>query len=206
MDNTYLHERLEQILAEKELALQALSKYKSMLDNKRSKGTAKLGNSAGMVVSQKQVQELLGKSFPTNNPNAEAALSDLKSLCHALLEALQDKSLAFTHQKRGNKILASRITELEKRLETTEGVCMPAFSSQLLLQGYSSAHVDKDLERIDLETEGNSLPSTESEETILQDGHQNGFENDLSDDLPSDLQKLVQQALQDIKDESLKPS
>lgn len=52
------------------------------------------------------------------------------------------------------RILASRISELEQRLESTEGVCVPAFPSQLLLQGYSSAHVDKDLERILIEDRG----------------------------------------------------
>lgn len=46
------------------------------------------------------------------------------------------------------RILAERISELEQRLETAEEVCVPAFPSQILLQGYSSALVDKDIERI----------------------------------------------------------
>lgn len=38
-------------------------------------------------------------------------------------------------------MLASRITELEHRLGSND----PVFPSELLLEGYSSAHVDTDL-------------------------------------------------------------
>lgn len=49
------------------------------------------------------VQELLEKGTAAQLPNTEATLADLKSLCLALVEALQDKSLALSHQKKANR-------------------------------------------------------------------------------------------------------
>ncbi|KDR08927.1 hypothetical protein L798_00581, partial [Zootermopsis nevadensis] len=104
MENRYLKERLQQAEEEKDMSNQALSKYKSMLDKKRSKGTVKLGtNNTGMVMSHKQVQQLLERGTSAQLPNTAATLSDLKSLCLALLEALGDKVLALAHQKKANR-------------------------------------------------------------------------------------------------------
>lgn len=222
MDNKYLQERLDQVQEEKKLSHQALLKYKSVLEKKRNKGHVRLGSSStGMVVTHKQVQELLEKGTSAQLPNTEATLADLKSLCLALVEALQDKSLALSHQKKANRILAERISELEQRLETAEGVCVPAFPSQILLQGYSSALVDKDIERIlgsddarnicvskndasgvkcnDEKVNSSASPEDQLIETadLSEDGH--------SKCLPSDLEELVHQALQQIKEECLHP-
>lgn len=221
MDNKYLQERLEQVQEEKELSHQALLKYKSVLEKKRNKGHVRLGSSStGMVVTHKQVQELLEKGTAAQFPNTEATLADLKSLCLALVEALQDKSLALSHQKKANRILAERISELEQRLETAEGVCVTAFPSQILLQGYSSALVDKDIERIlgnddarNISVSKNVSKDSKSNEKINRATsveNQEIEEADLSDEgnskcLPSDLEELVHQALQQIKEECLHP-
>jgi len=119
MENRYLKERLQQAEEEKEISNQALSKYKSMLDKKRSKGMIKLGtNTTGMVMSHKQVQQLLEQGTSVQLPNTAATLSDMKSLCLALLEALSDKVLALAHQKKANRILANRISDLEGTINT----------------------------------------------------------------------------------------
>ncbi|XP_075227447.1 coiled-coil domain-containing protein 149 isoform X2 [Lycorma delicatula] len=148
-ENKYLHEHLEQLKEENELSHQALLKYKSMLDKKRNKGSVRLGtnncNSSGMVVSHKQVQQLLENGTPSQLPNTEATLADLRSLCLALLEALQDKSLALSHQKKSNKILANRLYDLEQRLANVQNG-MPVYPSQILLNGYSGSNVDKDFQ------------------------------------------------------------
>nr|CAD7585725.1 unnamed protein product [Timema genevievae] len=150
MENRYLQERLQQTEEEKEMANQALGKYKSMLDKKRSKGTIKLGSTstAGLVMSHKQVQQLLERGTSSQLPNTAATLAHMKSLCLGLLEALGDKSLALSHQKKTNKILAGRISELEQRLESAQGCRVGVFPAQLLLEGYTGSEVDKDVTKM----------------------------------------------------------
>ncbi|XP_066991607.1 coiled-coil domain-containing protein 149 [Anabrus simplex] len=150
MENRYLQDRLHQAEDEKDMANQALLKYKSMLEKKRSKGTVKLGtnNSTGMIMSHKQVQQLLERGTSAQLPNTAATLADMKSLCLALLEALGDKTLALSHQKKANRILATRISELEQRLEALQGGRVSAFPSQLLLEGYTGSEVDRDVSRM----------------------------------------------------------
>ncbi|XP_054272003.1 coiled-coil domain-containing protein 149 [Macrosteles quadrilineatus] len=200
MDNKYLQEQVQQLQAEKELAHQALVKYKSMLEKKRNKGMVKLGTpSSAMVVSHKQVQELLERGAV---PNTEASLADVKSLCVALLESLQDKTLALHHQRKANKILASRISELEHRL----GANLPVFPSDLLLQGYSAAQqLDKATVEQTLESFEERRENTASDQNgeiiaeISLQGCNNRCDTDSNEDsLPQDLQDLVSKALQEI--------
>jgi hypothetical protein len=47
-------------------------------------------------------------------------MADLQSLSCALLESLNDKNLALSHQRKTNKILGARVAELEKKLKTLE--------------------------------------------------------------------------------------
>ena len=49
------------------------------------------------------VQQLLEQGTSVQLPNTAATLSDMKSLCLALLEALSDKVLALSHQKKANR-------------------------------------------------------------------------------------------------------
>jgi hypothetical protein len=49
------------------------------------------------------VQQLLERGSSAQLPNTVATLSDMKSLCLALLEALGDKVLALNHQRKANK-------------------------------------------------------------------------------------------------------
>ncbi|XP_012286626.1 coiled-coil domain-containing protein 149 [Orussus abietinus] len=135
-ENRYLQERLQQLLEEKELARQSLSKYKSMLDSKRIKGSIKLGgnSAAGTVMTHKQVEQLLQQGSHIPPQKSAAALSDLRCLCTALLEALNDKTLALAHQKKANKILASRICELDSAIQSP---------TTKLLEGYGGADDEK---------------------------------------------------------------
>lgn len=207
MENRYLKERLEHAEQEKEISVHALSKYKSMLEKKRNKGTVKLGtnNNTGMVMSHKQVHQLLERGTSAQLPNTAATLSDMKSLCLALLEALGDKTLALAHQKKANRILASRIADLEGGA---------AFPSQLLLEGYASSEVDKDVAHIlssdqhnSSDSEAESMASIHLETLSVQqskDKHDNtrGLDVDVEDSLPPQLQQLVQKALDEIKHET----
>ncbi|XP_014272670.1 coiled-coil domain-containing protein 149 isoform X2 [Halyomorpha halys] len=106
MESRFMKERLEQALTEIEITKHMLSKYKGMLDKKKLKGAIKLGTndeSSGRILTHKQVIEFLEKEEPVwqhGVMNKEATLSDLRGLCMALVDSLQDKSLYLMHQKK----------------------------------------------------------------------------------------------------------
>lgn len=205
MENNYLKERCDQIIAEKELVLQSLSKYKAMLDKKKMKGNVRLGTNTtpGMVVTHKQVHELLeGNGTIWNSPyNTEATLADLRSLSLALLDALQDKTLALTHQRKANKILAERVSNLESRLSKEE----PIYPSQFLLEGYTSSQVDKDL-NISIRTCLNETALLQEKVEVKEYKSPNNDNNEKSanpsrsvdETLPPELQELVMKAMEEI--------
>jgi hypothetical protein len=56
-------------------------------------------NQAGFLA----VQQLLEHGSSAQLPNTVATLSDMKSLCLALLDSLGDKVLALNHQRKANK-------------------------------------------------------------------------------------------------------
>ena len=150
-------------------------------------------------------------------PLKAATISDLKSLCLALLDNLNDKSLALTHQRKTNKLLATKIADLEQRMAILSGNNDSTLSpSQILLNGYSSSTVDHDLEVLNGKTNGieNShselLSSEESNRSVISssefdaDSRVNSgsdFETvrnrdeklDVLEELPPEIAKLVLQ-------------
>lgn len=146
LENKYLQERLKNSETELEMTTQLMTKYKAMLDAKRKKGIIKLGNNSQDIMSHKQVKKLLDNGIDL--PTKTETIADLKSLCLALLDNLNDKNLALNHQKKTNKILASKIAELEQRIQvisgcelsSSEGGCFSP--SQILLNGYCPSSVD----------------------------------------------------------------
>ncbi|KAF7406213.1 hypothetical protein HZH68_005582 [Vespula germanica] len=201
-ENRYLQERLQQLIEEKELARQSLSKYKSMLDSKRAKGTIKLGvnPAAGMVMKHKQVEELLQQTrIPLQK--STVAIEELHCLCTALMEALNDKTLALAHQKKANKILASRICELDSMIESP---------TTTLLEGYTSADVDQkcsslrnDLDHIsECTAEKINENVIDTKETIVDNSSSSEIQSvhTIQMNLPKNLETLVQKALNNLKD------
>ncbi|XP_050069601.1 coiled-coil domain-containing protein 149-A [Anopheles maculipalpis] len=151
LENKYQAEKIANIENELGLARQAASKYKSMLETNRKKGIIKLGtnNNNKTIMSHSQVKHLLENGTVDELPLRAATISDLKSLCLALLDNVNDKSLALSHQKKTNKLLATKIAELERHIKMLAGsddrTTMASLSpSQFLLNGYSSATVDQD--------------------------------------------------------------
>ncbi|XP_011176514.2 coiled-coil domain-containing protein 149-B isoform X1 [Zeugodacus cucurbitae] len=152
LENKYLHERLKNFECELDITKQSVTKYKTMLETKRKKGIIKLGSSANdeSILSHKQVKTMLdnGVELPTKTET----IQDLKSLCLALLDNLNDKHIALNHQKKTNKILAAKIAELDQRIQCLSGIeattgtastCISEYSpTQLLLQDYSASSVD----------------------------------------------------------------
>ncbi|XP_029679093.1 coiled-coil domain-containing protein 149 [Formica exsecta] len=201
-ENRYLQERLQQLLEEKELTRQSLSKYKSMLDSKRTKGNIKLGvnSAAGTVMTHKQVEQLLQESSYIPPQKSAAAVTDLRCLCTALLEALNDKTLALAHQKKANKILALRICELDSAVQSP---------TMKLLEGYTSANVDlrcdndldhttncniDNIEENSIITNENNVQCSSSESQVMQQLQS------IQMSLPKNLGVLVQKALNNLKD------
>ncbi|KAK9499149.1 hypothetical protein O3M35_003651 [Rhynocoris fuscipes] len=181
MENKYVKDRCDQILAEKEIVIQSLRKYKAMLDKKKMKGNVRLGaNTSDMVVTHKQVHELLDADGAvwTSPYNAEATLSDLRSLSLALLDALQDKTVALTHQRRANKILADRVSNLESRLSKQK----PIYPSNYLLSGYTSSQVDKDINILSIKSSlsSESKLSADAEEPIDEEKGEDEDQEDCS--------------------------
>ncbi|XP_012250877.2 coiled-coil domain-containing protein 149 isoform X2 [Athalia rosae] len=209
-ENRYLQERLQQSLEERELAQQSLSKYKSMLETKRIKGTMKLGgnSAAGTIMTHKQVEQLLQRGIQVPAPASAAAVNDLRRLCTALLETLNDKTLALAHQKKANKILALRICELENSVQSP---------TTKLLEGYAGADVDTRLgfECFDESTECASAIDSNPEKTDnkinaeicsdtlesnmeYKDGHLSHTTSSKQINLPKNLDALVQKALMNL--------
>ncbi|XP_023242902.1 coiled-coil domain-containing protein 149-like [Centruroides sculpturatus] len=120
MDNRFLQERLKQVQEEKAMVTATLSKYKSVLEKKRTRNGIRFNTLGSGIISSKQLQQLL-QTNPfleiTNNPNT---VTDLRNLVVALFESLNDKTLALSHQKKANKILGNRVTELEKKIKAIE--------------------------------------------------------------------------------------
>ncbi|XP_033113031.1 coiled-coil domain-containing protein 149-like [Anneissia japonica] len=122
MENKYVKERLKQCQEEKNLANTTVAKYKAALERKRGRTTLRLGaaSSGGIVISQKQVEQLLAEGKATGLPATASSVADLQSLAAALLETIHDKNMALNHQRNTNKILGLRVAELEKKLKTLE--------------------------------------------------------------------------------------
>ncbi|KAL7731164.1 hypothetical protein ACLKA6_014357 [Drosophila palustris] len=155
LENKYLHERVKIQDSELELTKQSVIKYKTIVETKRKKGIVKLGSNSSnddTLLSPRQVKTILESGIDL--PGKTETIHDLKSLCLALLDNLNDKNLALTHQKRTNKILATKMAELEQRwqqLLSSESENPTGEDddedygyapSQLLLNGYCSAQVD----------------------------------------------------------------
>ncbi|CAH1401407.1 unnamed protein product [Nezara viridula] len=202
MESRYMKERLDQALTEIEITKHMLSKYKGMLDKKKLKGAIKLGANdepRGRILTHKQVVEFLEKEesvWQRGVMNKEATLSDLRGLCMALVDSLQDKSLCLMHQKKANKLIAERVRILEERLSKYES----SSPSQILLEGYSNASVDSlppltSFEKQTKETVEKdlrkALPCILKEE-ILDD-------ETSSEKLPKELEDLVNKALLEVQ-------
>ncbi|XP_038064491.1 coiled-coil domain-containing protein 149-like [Patiria miniata] len=122
METKYLKERLKQAQEEKSVAQAAVAKYKAAIERRRGKHSIKLGStsSGGLLVSPKQVEQLLAEGKSGGIAATPSSVADLQSLATALLETIHDKNMAVNHHRNTNKILGNRVAELEKKLKTLE--------------------------------------------------------------------------------------
>lgn len=123
MENRYLHKQFNRLQEEITLLKTNLVKYKSALECRRNSKVGGKPNSSALtgVLSTKQVKELLlSEENGCSLPLTPQSISDLKSLATALLETIHEKNMVIQHQRQINKILGTRVAELEKKLKTLE--------------------------------------------------------------------------------------
>ncbi|XP_068634036.1 coiled-coil domain-containing protein 149 isoform X2 [Battus philenor] len=217
-ENKYLHESITQLQVEKEILKRTLTKYKTLLDNRSKSDSTNLKRGFSDVMTQKQVREYLDLTSKTGLKRNSAG--ELKSLCLGLFEALNDKSIALQHQRKTNQILANRINELEKTLESwcNGQKCIPIFPSQMLLDEFltdsSSVKSDEAKEKTSadrMESSESKIRYSDSDEDLttnfdnLTVDFQNNYEDGGGDRkitktvLPVELEELVKEALADLK-------
>lgn len=120
-----------------------------------------------------------------------ASPTDLKALCLALLDSLNDKSIGMSHQKQANRLLAAKIGTLEEKIKNLSGDFSKSSlltPSQLLLDNYASARVDEDSrlpkQRRDLSSRNGE--SSESTKSLMS----SEFETQSISDVSSELKQL----------------
>lgn len=129
------------------------------------------------------------------NPELKAAsISDLKALCLALLDNLNDKTVACSHQKQTNRLLAAKIGMLENKVRKLSGDASKSSlltPSQLLLDNYASAKVDEDLRvlRSKKETPAKNGESSDSSKSFISSEYETQSMSFLSD-ISSELKQL----------------
>lgn len=125
----------------------------------------------------------------TELPLKTSTINDLKALCLALLDNLNDKKIALGHQKKTNKLLAGKIAALEHRISKISGSKRTILSpSQFLLNGYTSSKVDEDL-RIKKEGCSNKI-DVESSESSSKSMISSEFENQTTSDVSAEYKQL----------------
>lgn len=120
-------------------------------------------------------------------PLKASTIADLKALCLALLDNLNDKSTALTHQKKTNRLLGAKIATLEQKISRLSGNKENTLSpSQFLLNGYTSSRVDEEV-RVIKDENGTNIPeSSESNKSQIS----SEFETQSLSDISSELRHL----------------
>jgi Uncharacterized coiled-coil protein (DUF2353) len=136
-----------------------------------------------MIFNQFSVTKLL--SDGANSELKAATNEDLKALCLALLDNLNDKTISLCHQKQTNRLLAAKIGALEQRIWSLSGDKSKSLAltpSQLLLENYASAKVDEDLRLPRIKKDRNG-ESSESARSMMSSEYETQSTSDISSEL-----------------------
>ncbi|KAG5681037.1 hypothetical protein PVAND_010503 [Polypedilum vanderplanki] len=191
LENKFLQERVINLESELQHLKKSSSKMQTLLEQKKVKGIIKLGDDRNnqMIMSHKQVKKLLNEGTVSELPLKASTITDLKALCLALLDNLNDKSTALSHQKKTNRLLAAKIATLEQKISKFSGnaksdsLLSPA---QFLLSGYTSSKVDEDLRLIKeevLHKNGIFGESSESNKSLMSSEIETQSMSDISTEL-----------------------
>lgn len=201
MENRYMHERLQLAQEEKSLLTASLNKFKSLAEKNR--GRASTAALAG--ISSKQMQQLLQDS----SLDLSTAGADLRSLVALLLEAVNDRTLALNHQRKANKVLGKRVTELENRLKCdgTWRVNMPLSSTDPAKLGNRSRGssfedaISLSIGALELST-SKPTPDKDVPRSVISRENSRDEEEECvagEEDLPPELQRLLSAAMKELK-------
>lgn len=115
-------------------------------------------------------------------PCKAATIADLRALCLGLLDNLNDKSTALSHQKKTNRLLAAKIATLEQKISKLSGNANTAglSASQFLLSGYTSSKVDEEFRVIKEENGVNVGESSESNRSQISSEYETQSLSDIS--------------------------
>ncbi|XP_077513839.1 coiled-coil domain-containing protein 149 [Amblyomma americanum] len=207
MENRYNHERLQLAQEEKALLTASLNKFKNLAEKNRGRtSTAALAG-----VSSKQIQQLLKDS----SLDLSSAGADMRGLVALLLEALNDRTLALNHQRKANKVLGKRVTELENRLKCdgTWRVNMPlsATDSAKLTNGCKGNCILEDIGSLSsgcLEsTTSKVAPEKEVRRSVISRESSRDEDDCVAgeEDLPPELQRLLSAAMKELNSPQHRP-
>ena len=108
-ENRQLRLDLVDVQAERDQALSRIERYKRAVERRKAKE----------VSSEKALQFAMGHKKQDSQQYLRR-ISELETIANNLSESVKEKTIALSHQKKANKILASRIAELEHRLKVLE--------------------------------------------------------------------------------------
>ncbi|XP_065827932.1 coiled-coil domain-containing protein 149-like [Oscarella lobularis] len=134
-ENKYVKQRLE-LCEQEKVELQSMcSDYRSEILKLRQSQS-----SSGGTLSH-------GSSKPGAHLSAHSNETKLRGIVNSLSETVKDKDVALTHQRSVNKVLASRIGELEQRIKTLQvsGLWAVPGSSTSLAERLKESGLDIDI-------------------------------------------------------------
>lgn len=195
-ENRYMQERIQLLQEEKTLLLTSLNKYKSLAEKGRGRGGA-ASITAG--ISNKQMQQLLQGC----STDVSSASADVRSLVAILLESLNDRTLALNHQRKANKVLGKRITELEAMLKSGSGAWRPpqrtrALSDSSHLNGCAEEQLSNG--RLPLLNGTAGSGAAEAPRTVVCRDNPEPSSDDMpeDEDLPADLRLMLSAAMKEL--------
>ncbi|GMT01158.1 hypothetical protein PENTCL1PPCAC_23332, partial [Pristionchus entomophagus] len=141
-ENRFLKAQLNNAQEESDTMKATLSKYRRMAeesDNKRQQARERkpseedgLGDKSSVaVINMKQIREMV------SSHSIELDESDYRSITTILLDLCNDKQMALAHQRKTNKIIGSRLAEVEAKLSKLEQNRSPGRSNPFLLSPIS---------------------------------------------------------------------
>ena len=139
----------------------------------------------------------LRKFIESNNLDklelTQPSLDNLKSLTISLFESLSDQSAALSLQKKNNKLLGSRIEQLEKQIREMKE------REKMILMSKSCVE-DSLTEVIKIEENGQANRETETESEIKTDSVTRSIKSDNSEiQLPPNLEQIVENELEKLR-------
>ena len=123
-ENRKLKLELLEIQAEKDRAFGKILRYKRAVEKRKLRESR-----------EQQVPPVSPGGKRSDVNQAVKRAEELELLANSLSESVKEKSIALAHQRKANKVLATRVTELEHKLKVLEisglwSIASPAVSSQ----------------------------------------------------------------------------